>query len=111
MRAFFVLTLALALFAAVPAQAADALTGTVVSADPDQRAFTLQPEGRGGPVPIRMRSGRFPALIRPGQSVTVWGRWSRKQSGLFIGRNVTPGLSGHPDPDPTGVRSRLFQNN
>lgn len=111
MRAFFVLTLALVLPVAASVQAADALTGTVVSADSHQRTFTLQPEGRSAPVPVRMRSGRFPALIRPGRSVTVWGRWSRQQDGLFIGRNVTPGFSGHSDPDPTGVRSRLFRNN
>ncbi|MBI9087332.1 MAG: hypothetical protein JEZ11_27305 [Desulfobacterales bacterium] len=111
MRTFLALVLVLFLLPAIPVRAADALTGTIVSTDQGRGVFHLQPDGDAGPVAVQMRSGRFPPLVRPGQSVTVWGRWSRGQRGLFVGRSVTPGMAGHSDPDPTGVRSRLFKGN
>lgn len=109
MRTFMALVFVLFLIPAIPVRAADALTGTIVSTDQGRGLFHLKPDGKDQSVAVQLRSGRFPPLIRPGQTVTVWGRWSRGPGGLFVGRSVTPGMAGHSDPDPTGVRSRLFK--
>jgi hypothetical protein len=111
MRSPLALILSFAIFTAMPALGADALTGIVVSMDRDRGELHLRSDGSGQVVTVRIRDGRLPAFARPGESVTVWGKWGNSGAPLFHGRNLAPGFSRRrpPAPDPTGVRSRLFQ--
>jgi hypothetical protein len=105
MRSVFILLVTILLISVGEVPAADSLQGTVVSIAPKSGQLILR-SGSGQSVRVTMVDGLLPGFVKPGSSVTIWGRYV-SAGGFFKARGIAPaGMV-----DPTGVRSRLKWKN
>lgn len=85
------------------------LVGNVVTLAPENGELTLRLPGSGKLITVVDKSARHIDSIQTGAALTIRGKFYPQDPTRFSARTIQPLTPSTFNPDPTGVRSRLFK--